>query len=314
MKKPFPTKGKGKGKGKSKGKGKGKRNKLRELEDGEEWEAEEEGEDPEVDEDQDEVAMMVLARSTESTEGVGASTSEPVVHSVTHPLEYLLSTQGLGKDLKTHWLVDSGATCHIVAEEWLKLYKVKHWYQGSAPILRGAGDHILPTAGMVDLEFKVGKVPVVMQRVVVARIKLNVISCYALSETGWWTRLGGARESILENGQGTTFPLRICERAWWSKVDLIPKPSPARRGGKATKGPAPMEVDEVKGSPSNPEEEIRETQTPEARSTESTVRPHRQYRNDRNESEMQNDAVTEQARPVSKAGKSRTKGREVRST
>ena len=85
-KKPFPTKGKGKGKGKSKGKGKGKRNKLRELEDGEEWEAEEEGEDPEVDEDQDQVAMMVLAKSTESTEGVGASTSEPVVHSITHPL------------------------------------------------------------------------------------------------------------------------------------------------------------------------------------------------------------------------------------
>ena len=57
---------------------------------------------------QDEVAMMVLARSTESTEGVGASTSELVVHSVTHPLECLLSTQGLGKDLKTHWL-----RCHL---------------------------------------------------------------------------------------------------------------------------------------------------------------------------------------------------------
>ena len=311
VKKPFPTKGKGKGKGKSKGKGKGKRNKLRELEDGEEWEAEEEGEDPEVDEDQDQVAMMVLARSTESTEGVGASTSEPVVHSVTHPLEYLLSTQGLGKDLKTHWLVDSGATCHIVAEEWLKLYKVKHWYPGSAPILRGAGDHILPTAGMVDLEFKVGKIPVVMQRVVVARIKLNVISCYALSETGWWTKLGGARESILENGQGTTFPLRICERAWWLKVDLIPKSGQNRRSGKATKGPAPMEVDEVKGPPSNPEGEIRETKTTEARSTESTATPHTQYRND---GETANEALAEQARPVSKAGKSRTKGREVMCT
>ena len=249
-----------------------------------------------------------------STEGATTSNSEPVVHSVTHPLEYLLSTQGLGKDLKTHWLVDSGATCHIVAEEWLKLYKVKYWYPGSAPILRGAGDHILPTAGMVDLEFKVGRTPVVMQRVVVARIKLNVISCYALSETGWLTRLGGARESVLENGQGTNFPLRICERAWWLKVDLISKPSQARRGGKATKGPAPMEVDEVKGPPSNPEEEIRETQTPEARSAESTVTPHTQYRNDRNDSETQNDAVTEQARPVSKAGKSRAKGREVMCT
>ena len=132
----------------------------------------------------------------------------------------------MGKDLKTHWLVDSGATCHILAEEWLKLSEVKYWYRGSAPILRGAGDHILPTAGMVDLEFKVGWTPV-------------------------------ARESVLENGQGTNFPLRICERAWWLKVDLISKPSQARRGGKATKGPPPMEVDEVKGPPSNPEEEIR---------------------------------------------------------
>ena len=198
--------------------------------------------------DDDQVAMVVTSKSS-SAEGATTSNFEPVFHSVTHPLEYLLSTQGLGKDLKTHWLVDSGATCHIVAEEWLKLYKVKYWYPGSAPILRGAGDHILPTAGMVDLEFKVGRTPVVMQRVVVARIKLNVISCYALSETGWLTRLGGARESVLENGQGTNFPLRICERAWWLKVDLISKPSQARRGGKATKSPAPMEVDEAPVEP-----------------------------------------------------------------
>ena len=145
----------------------------------------------------------------------------------------------------------------------------------------------------------------------VARIKLNVISCYALSETGWLTRLGRARESVLENGNGTNFPLRICERAWWLTVDLISKPGQTRRGGKATKGPAPMEVDEVKGPPSNPEEEIRETQTTEARSTESTATPHTQCRND---GETQNEALTEQARPVSKAGKSRAKGREVMCT
>ena len=128
-KKSFPSKGKGKGKSKSKGKGKGKKGgKLRELED-EDEEGEWEFEDPEegLVGDEDQVAMVVTSKSS-STEGVGASNSEPVVHSVTHPLEYLLSTQGLGKDLKTHWLVDSGATCHIVAEEWLKLYKVKYWW------------------------------------------------------------------------------------------------------------------------------------------------------------------------------------------
>ena len=66
----------------------------------------------------------------------------------------------------------------------------------------------------------------------------------------------------------------------------------------------------MKGSPSNPEGEIRETQTTEARSTE-TVTPHTQYRNDRNDGETQNDAVTEQVRPVSRAGKSKAAGREV---
>ena len=81
------------------------------------------------------------------------------------------------------------------------------------------------------------------------------------------TRLGGARESVLENGSGTVFPLRICERAWWLKVDLISKPGQTKRGGKATKGPAPMEVDEV-----------RETETPEARSAEeSTVTTHTKH-------------------------------------
>ena len=46
------------------------------------------------------------------SERSGFSTSEPVVHSVTHFLQYLLSTQG---------------RCHLshVAEDWLKLYKVK---------------------------------------------------------------------------------------------------------------------------------------------------------------------------------------------
>ena len=72
-----------------------------------------------------------------------------------------------------------------------------------------------------------------------------------------------------------------------------------------------MELDEVKGSPSNPEGEIRETQTTEARSTESTATPHTQYRND---GETTNEALAEQARPVSKAGKSRAKGREVMCT
>ena len=66
---------------------------MRELED-EDEEGEWEFEDPEegLVGDEDQVAMVVTSKSS-STEGATTSNSEPVVHSVTHPLEYLLSTQ-----------------------------------------------------------------------------------------------------------------------------------------------------------------------------------------------------------------------------
>ena len=49
---------------------------------------------------------------------------------------------------------------------------------------------------MVELEFMVGKVHVAMK---IARIKLNVVSCYALTEAGWETILGSAHQSALVN-------------------------------------------------------------------------------------------------------------------
>ena len=47
---------------------------------------------------------------------------------------------------------------------------------------------------VVDLEFNVGKQKVAMKRVVVVGIPLNVISTYALLESGWKTVLGNAEE------------------------------------------------------------------------------------------------------------------------
>ena len=99
-------------------------------------------------------------------------------------------------DPKTCWLVDSGATCHIVSEKWVKHYTVSFEYPGPSPSLKGAGDNDLPVKGVVDLEFKVGKTKITMKRVVVVGIPLNVISTYALLETGWKTILGNAEESF----------------------------------------------------------------------------------------------------------------------
>ena len=58
---------------------------------------------------------------------------------------------------KLEWLVDSGATCHILSERWSKQYKIVHTYKGPPPTLKGAGDHMIPTSGMVDVEIVVGK-------------------------------------------------------------------------------------------------------------------------------------------------------------
>ena len=88
-------------------------------------------------------------------------------------------------------------TCHIVSEKWVKHYSVSFEYPGPSPSLKGAGDNDLPVKGVVDLEFKVGKTKITMKRVVVVGIPLNVISTYALLETGWKTVLGNAEESGL---------------------------------------------------------------------------------------------------------------------
>ena len=118
-----------------------------------------------------------------------------MTHHLSSTLQDFVGSVGIG-DPKT-WLVDSGATCHIVSEKWVKHYTVSFEYPGPSPSLKGAGDNDLPVKGVVDLEFKVGKTKITMKRVVVVGILLNVISTYALLETGWKTVLGNAEESGL---------------------------------------------------------------------------------------------------------------------
>ena len=110
-------------------------------------------------------------------------------------------------------------------------------YPGPSPSLKGAGDNDLPVKGVVDLEFKVGKTKITMKRVLVVGIPLNVISTYALLETGWKTVLGNAEESGLFLKK-LKLPLKISERAWWLKVSLLSK---HKRGVKGS-GPAPMDL------------------------------------------------------------------------
>ena len=230
---------------KGRGKGRGKGGKFREVEEGEEPCEAEESQEPEVEQEGGNQAAMVVksfAVKTESDAGgpkgaTGTSSTErPVTHHLSSTLEGFVGSVGIG-DTKTCWLVDSGATCHIVSEKWVKHYTVSFEYPGPSPSLKGAGDNDLPVKGVVDLEFKVGKTKITMKRVVVVGIPLNVISTYALLETGWKTVLGNAEESGLFLKK-LKLPLKISERAWWLKVSLLSK----HKSGVKGSGSAPMDL------------------------------------------------------------------------
>ena len=230
---------------KGRGKGRGKGGKLREVEEGEEPCEAEESQEPEVEQDGgNQAAMVVKSFAVKTGSDAGgpkgatgtSSTERPVTHHLSSTLEGFVGSVGVG-DPKTCWLVDSGATCHIVSEKWVKHYTVSFEYPGPSPSLKGAGDNDLPVKGVVDLEFKVGKTKITMKRVVVVGIPLNVISTYALLESGWKTVLGNAEESGLFLKK-LKLPLKISERAWWLKVSLLSK----HKSGVKGSGPAPMDL------------------------------------------------------------------------
>ena len=64
-------------------------------------------------------------------------------------------------------VISQSGGCHTT-----RLFK----YEVGIPVLKGAGDNVLPTRGMVDLECKIGKIKVIMRKVVICALDLNVLS------------------------------------------------------------------------------------------------------------------------------------------
>ena len=251
-----PTKPGGRGKGRRKGgrksKGRGRGNKFRnfegEDEDEEQDEDYEDDGDPEGDDEEhpepegedpsgsvnqiNQMTMCVrgkpvtVATSNSSTERVGSEQHRVDEINLSEKFQSI----GVG-DPKRRWLVDSGATCHIISERWLSHYKVVYKYEVGIPVLKGAGDNVLPTRGMVDLECKIGKIKVIMRKVVICALDLNVLSSYSLHEQGWETRLGTLKVSGLYHKK-VKFPLKISDRAWWLEVLVLKhQGKPSRRKG-----------------------------------------------------------------------------------
>ena len=184
------TGGRGRGKGGRKAKGRGRGNKFRTVDGEEEYEEGEddyedenepegdEGEDPEPEGEDpsgsvnhiNQMTMRIRGKSQTSAVAASSSSTERVV-SESHRVDEInlvekFQSIGVG-DPKRRWLVDSGATCHIISERWLSHYKVVYRYEVGIPVLKGAGDNVLPTRGMVDLECKVGQIKVIMRKVVI---------------------------------------------------------------------------------------------------------------------------------------------------
>ena len=264
-----PTKpggrGKARGKGGRKTKGRGKGNKFRGV-DGEEeqddqeyddeYEEEDQGEDnpePEADPSAGGSVKQIHEQITLCVKEGESGTSrneQPVAESESHRVDEInlfekFQSIGVG-DPRRRWLVDSGATCHIIAERWLSNYKMVYRYEVGIPVLKGAGDNVLPTRGMVDLECKVGQTKVVMRKVVICALDINVLSSYSLREQGWETRLGTLKVSGVYHKK-VKFPLKISDRAWWLEVQVL-KSHGNKSRRKNDKGPQDMEIDCIKNA------------------------------------------------------------------
>ena len=258
--------GRGRGKGGKKAKGRGRGNKFRTVDGEEEEEQDEDYEDEDEPEGDDEEhpepegedpsgsvnqinQMTVCVRGKSAPKTASSSSTERVVSESHRVDEINLSEKfqsiGVG-DPKRRWLVDSGATCHIISERWLSHYKVVYRYEVGIPVLKGAGDNVLTTRGMVDLECKVGKIKVIMRKVVICALDLNVLSSYSLHEQGWETRLGTLKVSGLYHKK-VKFPLKISDRAWWLEVLVLKNQGKSSRNRKGN-GPRDMEVDVVQSS------------------------------------------------------------------
>ena len=262
-----PTKpggrGKGRGKGGRKTKGRGKGNKFRGV-DGEEEQDDQEYDDEYEDEDQGEdhpepeadpsaggsvkqiheqITMCVKEEESGTSRNEG-SVAENESHRVDE-INLFEKFQSIGVgDPRRRWLVDSGATCHIIAERWLSNYKIVYRYEVGIPVLKGAGDNVLPTRGMVDLECKVGQTKVVMRKVVICALDINVLSSYSLHEQGLETRLGTLKVSGLYHKK-VKFPSKISDRAWWLEVQVLKSHGDKSRR-RNDKGPQDMEIHCIK--------------------------------------------------------------------
>ena len=113
-------------------------------------------------------------------------------------VEYICSSLCVeGRDV---WLVDSGATCHMVSSSHISGFRVTKYHDRNVTLYNASGGTI-NVSSVVDLEVRFGDVPLTLEEVLVADVPFNAISPWAASERGWKTHLARTGSRLYRGGK-----------------------------------------------------------------------------------------------------------------
>ena len=148
------------------------------------------------------------------------------------------------------WLVDSGATSHIMSYRNQGLFEVVREYKATCE-LKAANGNQIDVAGIADVAVNFTSQPgrkqrVVLQHVIIALIDFNVLSPWVLCQRDWLVHLAKGSEASLKYRR-LSFPLFTFQRGWWIDCQTSgSQRSPRRSGSKGkSSGSEAMEVDAV---------------------------------------------------------------------
>ena len=157
-----------------------------------------------------------LSQGTRSvTQGVGSSVAD---------VQRTCST--LQVEPRDLWLVDSGATCHVLAASYASSFRIARNH-GVSPKLFNASSDEIAVKRLVDIELSFHGLEITLQEVIVAHVAFNALSPWAGS------RMFKGRKSIR---------LSAANRAWWA---ISGKKGKGSSRGRDESAPKPMELDSL---------------------------------------------------------------------
>ena len=157
--------------------------------------------------------------------------------------EHVMRVQGSKESHR--WLVDSGATVHVVSRNYVNCFVVVKYYKDIQASLISASGNEIQTHGVVDLRVSFHGRDFILSSVVVAEMSFNVLSPWSLASKGWLTVLGDTTgvSKVCSAKLELEVPLLVKDRSWWAVAGEVRRKSPRKDAG----GPRAMDLDGLQG-------------------------------------------------------------------